>query len=88
MNGRNVLIGALQTLRARGSHHDSAAGQADIRHALLVVDAYCDEQKKLALADFSREHFAALATAIPQLEAGDIDGALKMLRTAAARHVA
>lgn len=88
MNGRNVLIGSLQSFRARGAHHDSVAGQRDMDHVLMVVDAYCNEQKQAALAEFSREHFAAIATAIPQIEAGDIDGALLMLRAAAARHVA
>ncbi len=88
VNSRNVLIGALQTLRARGAHHDSAEGQSDMQHALLVVDAYCNEQKKLAMSDFSRAHFAALAVAISQLEAGDHEGALKMLRAAVAKHLA
>jgi hypothetical protein len=86
MNGRNALIGALQVLRARGAHHDSAAGQVDMQHALLVVDAYCNEQKNLAMSDFSRAHFAALVVAISQLEAGDHEGALRMLRAVVAKH--
>ena len=87
MNGRNVLIGALQTLRSRANHFDSAAGQADIDHALLVVDAYCNEQKQAALTRYAMTHVGAIAVATSQLEAGDWAGTLKVLRVALDRCV-
>jgi hypothetical protein len=43
------------------------------------------EDAQAEIAAFSRAHFATLAVAIPTIEAGDIEGALKMLRAAAAR---
>ena len=43
------------------------------------------EDAQAEIAAFSRAHFATLAVAIPTIEAGDIEGALKMLRAAVAR---
>jgi hypothetical protein len=42
------------------------------------------EDAQAEIAAFSRAHFATLAVAIPTIEAGDIEGALKMLRAAVA----